>query len=311
MAKEALVRCVKFMVNKFLELYKEYMKGKRFMQFEQAWMEHVHSYFTCPTETQSTQDTCYVVWHAAVDKCKCNVSDEEQRIVVSTLVYAVYDLMTDKVKDYKKGIDCSETTEGPLTDSDDVSTVTFSESKVNLYRYGGFALHSLLKKYYKHTQKPCTKDILTTLKHRRVKEDQLADLPVAIQQLNQGGLDIIAPCMLPFLRGLIENVRSLVNEERCQDLGQHMIEIACKDIDKDTELTRIFTECVHNAGVDTSSAVVSRLYGELSKKIFHARVNEYMTASIEIELERSGKVVKADQSLRDQLKTFSALKTRS
>lgn len=60
-------------------------------------------------------------------------------------MYAVYDLMTDKVKDYKKGIDCSETTEGPLTDSDDVSTVTFSESKVNLYRYGGFALHSLLK----------------------------------------------------------------------------------------------------------------------------------------------------------------------
>ena len=90
-----------------------------------------------------------------------------------------------------------------------------------------------------------------------------------------------------------------------------MIEIACKDIDKDTELTWIFTECVHNAGVNTSSAVVSRLYGELSKKIFHARVNEYMTASIEIELERSGKVVKADQSLHDQLKTFSALKTRS
>lgn len=42
-----------------------------------------------------------------------------------------------------------------------------------------------------------------------------------------------------------------------------MIEIACKDIDKDTELTRIFTECVHNAGVDTSSAVVSRLYSKL------------------------------------------------
>ena len=52
MAKEDLVGCVKFMVNKFLELYKEYMKGKRFMQFEQAWMEHIHSYFTCPTETQ-------------------------------------------------------------------------------------------------------------------------------------------------------------------------------------------------------------------------------------------------------------------
>ncbi len=46
-------------------------------------------------------------------------------------------------------------------------------------------------------------------------------------------------------------------------------------------------------------------------KLFHARVNEYMRASIELELERSGKAVKADQSLRDHLKTFSAMITRS
>ncbi len=42
--------------------------------------------------------------------------------------------------------------------------------------------------------------------------------------------------------------------------------------------------------------------------MFHPRANEYMTAATEIELERSGKAVKADQSLRDQLKTYSATK---
>ena len=52
-----------------------------------------------------------------------------------------------------------------------------------------------------------------------------------------------------------------------------------------------------SAGSDTSSAVVSRLCSELSKKIFHARVKEYLTASVEIELERSGKAVKAADSL--------------
>ena len=62
-AKEALIRCVKFMANKFLELYKEYMKRKRFMQFEQAWMEHIHNYFTCLGSQSS-----YVVWQAVVDK---------------------------------------------------------------------------------------------------------------------------------------------------------------------------------------------------------------------------------------------------
>ena len=44
--------------------------------------------------------------------------------------------------------------------------------------------------------------------------------------------------------------------------------------------------------------------------MFHARINEYMTAAVEIHLERSGKAIKADQSLRDQLKTYSAVKTR-
>ena len=57
-----------------------------------------------------------------------------------------------------------------------------------------------------------------------------------------------------------------------------MIEVACEDIDNDTELTRVFNQCVLDAGVDTSPAIVSRLYSELSKKIFHPRVNEYMTA---------------------------------
>ena len=44
--------------------------------------------------------------------------------------------------------------------------------------------------------------------------------------------------------------------------------------------------------------------------MFHARVNEYMTASIEVQLEKTGKVVNADQGLRDELKTFSAKKRR-
>ena len=44
-------------------------------------------------------------------------------------------------------------------------------------------------------------------------------------------------------------------------------------------------------------------------KIIHARVNEYMIVSEELELERAGKVVKVEQCLRDQLKTFSALKS--
>lgn len=58
------------------------------------------------------------------------------------------------------------------------------------------------------------------------------------------------------------------------------------------------------------AAIIPKIQKELLRKMFHARVNEYMTASIEIELEKKGKAVQADQSLQDQLKTFIALKTR-
>ena len=89
---------------------------------------------------------------------------------------------------------------------------------MNLYRNGGFALHSL--------------------KHLRLKDNQLHELhvPSGIIHLNQGGLEIMTPHMLPFVRGLVENVPSLVNEERCKDLGQQMVEVACKDIESDKEL---------------------------------------------------------------------------
>ena len=57
-------------------------------------------------------------------------------------IHTVYNLMTEKVKAYKKHIAPDET-----TNSDDMPKTTFCESKVNLYRYGGFALQKILQAY--------------------------------------------------------------------------------------------------------------------------------------------------------------------
>ena len=54
----------------------------------------------------------------------------------------------------------------------------------------------------------------------------------------------------------------------------------------------------------------NKLFSEFCMKVFHARVNEYMVASEEIKLEKAGNAVKAEQCLRDELKTFSASKCR-
>ena len=252
-----------------------------------------------------------------VDKSECKLSVEEQRIVVATVAYTVYDIMTEKVMDYKTDDlnDSAATCLSVTTNCCDSPETVFVESNVSLYRYGGFALHSLLKKYSTDIQTSCSRDqdIVLVLKQLKLTDKQISELPDGIWHFNQGGLDIMNPCMLPYLRVVIEKVASLVNEDKCCELGQHMIEVACKELEDDVELSRTFVKCIQNAGVDIDTAVsiIPRLQSELSKKMFHARINEYWTASTEIELQRSGKAVKADQSLRDKLKTLSAMKTRS
>ena len=292
------------MVNDYFRLLKLYSKGKRFALFEQAWMNRINDYFV---ET----DICSTLWKNVLKKCECVGTIEEQRIVVSSLMYIVYDIMTVKVKDYKMeaGTDIDTTLTATYALDEEPVTV-FVESNVSLYRYGGFALHSLLQKYKQGKGGP-NDAVVTVLKQLIIKGEQLSMVPYGVQQLNQGGLVIMNPLMLPYLRALIEKVSSLVNKERCKEFGKQMIEAACTDIENDEEIASTYIQCVTIVGIDSSSIVFPKIYNELSKKMFHARVNEYMTAAVEVELEKSGKAVKADQSLRDQLKTFSGMKTRT
>ena len=90
-----------------------------------------------------------------------------------------------------------------------------------------------------------------------------------------------------------------------------MIEAARSAIECDMNLKAIFVHNIQKIGIDSTLPLITRVYNELSKKIFNARVNEYMSAAIEIDLERSGKAVHAEQGLRDELKTYSAMRTRS
>ena len=66
--------------------------------------------------------------------------------MLSTLSYAVYDLMVDKVKDYKVADFKASGTSTSIARNDD-SAITLKENNVNLFRYGGFALHSDTEAY--------------------------------------------------------------------------------------------------------------------------------------------------------------------
>ena len=46
--------------------------------------------------------------------------------------------------------------------------------------------------------------------------------------------------MLPYLLILIEKVSLLINDDKRDEFGKQMIEIACKELDKDSDIFRTF-----------------------------------------------------------------------
>ena len=314
------------MKNKYKTLLKVHVKGKRSVQFEQAWLCHTEEYFTEPSSSQSDansnmETSLLSLWAALVDSIQSKPTIQDQRIVVSTLAYFIYDLKVEKVKDYKESFASAvSVNDGPnLPDVEYIPKIKLNESTVNLYRYGGFSLHSLLKKYGRlqqaskqvdQQQSPISE---VSVCNGVLKQPGIQDsikLPAAIHYLNQGGLFLMSSHMLPYLKVIVESVSSLINEDKCQQLGVHMIETVCEELEGDAELFGTFVKCIEEAHVNVElPSMIPKLHKELLKKIFHARVNEFMTASVEIELEKSAKAVPVEQSLRDKLKTFSGLKT--
>ena len=208
-SEEDFANIVQKMVSNYIVLLQQYSKGKRFGMFEQAWLMKIEEFFTAPVPIDS--DSCYSTLKLVTEKCKYEASVHEHRIVISTIAYIVYDIMTEKVKYFKSHL-ATETSSHEL----------LVESNVSLYRYGGFALHLLCEKYKGDSSKENT---MSVLKKLMIKHDQLPFVPYAVQQLNQGGLVTMDSCMLPYLRALLEMVSSLVNEDQSHEYGQHMIAI--------------------------------------------------------------------------------------
>ena len=85
--KEVFLKCVKMMIDKYLALFKLYMKGQRFAQFEQACLNYLEEYFTEKSGCQKDPDSSSAcsTWKTVMDKSECKLNVEEQRIVVATV----------------------------------------------------------------------------------------------------------------------------------------------------------------------------------------------------------------------------------
>lgn len=97
------------------------------------------------------------------------------------------------------------------------------------------------------------------------------------------------PRMLLFLRRLVETVSSMVNDNTRLEYGHEVIKLAKQDLESDGQLHTSLDNCTLSTYLSRESE--NRLFNEFSMKVFHARVNEYMVATEEIEMEKTGKAV--------------------
>ena len=232
------------------------MKGKKYANMQQEWMMNINKYVRCEESSTNSDEaaTCYTdkeeqhkLWHRVIDtvsKFGCTLDSREERIVLCTLSYAVYDLMVDRIKDYK--LQQTPTATAPSTS--DTSNIKLKESNINLYRYGGFALHSMICKRNKLAEQklPIANELVQTelrsLHSMQISKDRWNELPTTILDLNQGGLRMVVPEMLPFLRKLVEKVAFNVNDDIRQEHGQNLIKLAIskKSLENDSELWKSF-----------------------------------------------------------------------
>ena len=138
--RKPLNNLIDAMTRKYMALLKIYKTRKCSAQFQQAWLDHIENYFTKP-EAADEDVNLKSIWKSVCDSFATPPSLQEQRILVSTMAYSFYDIMTEKVRDYKMHL--SSSVDEPQVE---LPVTTLHESNISLYRYGGFVLHSLLNK---------------------------------------------------------------------------------------------------------------------------------------------------------------------
>ena len=158
--KPTLTQCTMEMVSLYIDMYRSCMIGKKFAMFEQQWFKHLEQYFSGSTSQLQSPHSPASLWANVVERASlfgAPLPIKEQRIVLATLAYHIHDLMVDRVKKYKHSMD------GTTSDtvSDDTPATSFYESKTSLLRYGGFALHSMIKKRKKAASSISSADTLT------------------------------------------------------------------------------------------------------------------------------------------------------
>ena len=147
----------------------------------------------------------------------------------------------------------------------------------------------------------------------KLKETDKSHVPEALDILDEGHLTFVKKEFFNFVREADLNIREYVNERSLKKHKSNFLEVVRFNLYNDEQLLKSFKWSAEKCGTstkDVKSNVIDKVYSDMFHKLCNTRTKEFFRGKFEKDLATSGKVVEADQSLRDNLKTFSVAKKR-
>ena len=223
-----------------------------------------------------------------------DVTEADAFAVICAIHIIVYKKIHSLTYTRKREI-CSQTISSPKPESLDL-----------LYRFGGAALHSMLKKRkaQSKSKEAVTKEIefITGL-----TDTSKSSIPSSLKDLDVGGLILPHSNLLPLIQEADMCVREFINDKNVKRYPTQFIKMAKQSVQNNDELEQLFLDCIEE--LDSSKALNSMgmhsIFSEFLSKVANIRINEFLHSRQEIDLKELGEVCDADQSLRDHLKTYS------
>ena len=305
----------------FALLYKSCDKGRdKYTKFQLEWHQNCSVFLMPPGKTlcdagidpQKNMDLAHLQqrW---IGYCEGKSANKDVRdAIMISICSAVYNYQLKRVSKVQQII------------LDDTSSTAPMPQEIDsvYYRFCGAAIASMLHSRY-DKRRTCKEDRKATLNQeiQVLKAIQCTDkshIPQELKYRDRGFMYFPSDDLLPFLRALDGCIMENANASAFKKYGSEMIDVAVKQLESTQELKQTFSSVVTKrlqqgtADLDVSEFYPSihLVYKELSHKLCHTRLGEFISVTEQQLAASKGKSTLAGQNLRDELLT-SHLKTKS
>ena len=320
-SQQIVTELLRTLASLFASLYKFCDKGKdKYMRFQLEWHQCCSVFLLPPdkglsdvgVDPKKNVDLAQLQqrW---IGYCEGKSVNEQVRdAVMISICSAVYKYFLKRVSKFQESIlEPSSSTRVISQDSDSV-----------YYRFCGAAMTAMLHARYEK-RRSCKQDQKETLEKeiKVLKCIQCTDkshIPEELKYRDRGHMYFPSVEFLSFLRGLDTCVLENANESTFRKYGPEMIDVAVKQMEASQEFQKQFKTLVansllqRNAQEDLSKfePTIKFVYKELSRKLCHTRLGEFISATQQKLAAVQGKSTLAGQNLRDELLT-AHVKTKS